>query len=169
MNPFVIYLNDHLAASRSALQLIASLNESLDDAELRESLEGLRTEIAADRHVLEDLIRRLGGAPSVVREVGGWIAEQLAQLKLVVDDPANGALRRFEALEILALGIQGKRALWHALETVAPGIPELAGVNFPDLIQRAIDQHSDVEAWRLQAARAALRPPRVTRPASTQA
>ena len=72
--PLVVYLNDHLAGSRSALQLLEGFIESTRDAAMRTFLEELRAEIAADRDVLEDIIRRVSGAPSVVREVGGVVA-----------------------------------------------------------------------------------------------
>jgi hypothetical protein len=155
-DPLVTYLNDHLAGSRSALQLLEHLIESTSDPGTHELLVEVRAEIAADRHVLEDLIRRAGGAPSVVRDVGGWIAEKLARLKLAIDDPSNAPLRRLEALEILALGIEGKRVLWRALSAVAPSIPGLADVNFGDLIRRAAEQQARVEAQRIEAARVAF-------------
>jgi hypothetical protein len=155
-NPLVIYLNDHLAGSRAALQLLDDMIESTRDTEDRAFLSALRAEIAADRDVLEDIIRRVSGAPSVVREMGGWIAEKLAQLKLIVDDPSNGPLRRLEALEILALGIEGKGSLWRALSLVAPSVPELAGVKFGDLVRRAAEQYARVEAKRIEAVHAAF-------------
>jgi hypothetical protein len=156
VDALVTYMNDHLAGSRSALDLLEALIKSTSDAKTREFLDVVRAEIAADRDVLEQLIRRVGSGPSVVREVGGWIAEKIARLKLVIDDPSNGPLRRFEALELLALGIQGKSALWRALSLAAPAVPELTGVNFGNLIRRAEDQYARVEDQRVAAARVAL-------------
>ena len=156
VDALVTYMNDHLAGSRSALDLLEALIESTSDAKTREFLDAVRAEIAADRDVLEQLIRRVGSGPSVVREVGGWIAEKIARLKLVIDDPSNGPLRHFEALELLALGIQGKSALWRALSIVAQAVPELTGVNFGNLIRRAEDQYARVEDQRVAAARVAL-------------
>jgi len=153
-DPLVIYLNDHLAGSRSGLQLLDHIIESTKNRAAREELEGVRVDITADREVLEEIIRRVSGKPSLVREAGGWIAEKIAELKLVVDDPSNGPLRHLEALEMLALGIEGKRALWRALAT-SP-MPALAGVNLPDLVRRAEDQIARVDALRIEAARAAF-------------
>lgn len=155
-DPLVTYMNDHLAGSRSALHLLDDVIESTAEGTRRQVLEAVRTEIAEDRQVLEDLIRRAGGAPSVVRDVGGWITEKLSWLKLAIDDPSNGPLRRLEALEILALGIEGKSGLWRALAVVAPGMPALAGVNFGDLARRATEQRARVEAQRIDAVREAL-------------
>jgi hypothetical protein len=152
----ITYMNDHLAGARSALELLEPLIESTTDAPARQSLEAVRAEIVADRHVLEDLIRVAGGTISVVREMSGWIAEKFGRLKLVIDDPSNGPFRRFEALEVLALGIQGKSALWQALKAVAPDIQPLAAINFDDLIRRASEQHRAIEAQRLDTARMAF-------------
>jgi hypothetical protein len=54
------------------------------------------------------------------------------------------------------LGIQGKLALWRALEAVAGSIPELGWLDLAGLQARAIDQFSRVDRLRLQAARAAF-------------
>jgi hypothetical protein len=155
-DPFAVYLNDHLAGARAALQLLDRLVESTSVAGVREQLTALHDDIAEDRDVLEDISRRVADGPSAVREAGGWIAEKLSQLKLVIDDPSNGPLRRFEALEVLALGILGKAALWRALSAVAAEVPALAGVDFDDLRRRAEDQHARAEKHRLAAARSAL-------------
>jgi len=152
----LIYMNDHLAGSRTAIELLEQMVDSTSETEAREFLERLHTEIVQDRDVLEKLISRAGGRPSVVRDAGGWIAEKFARLKLAIDDPSDGPLRRLEALEILALGIQGKASLWRALSTVAPAVPALAGVNFADLGQRAAAQYARVEAGRIEAAQAAF-------------
>lgn len=159
-DPLAVYLNDHLAGSRAAVELLEGLIESTRDTKTRGVLDGVRREIEEDRDVLETLIRRVSGAPSVVREVGGWVAEKLARLKLAVDDPSDGALRRLEALEILALGIQGKSSLWRALSMAASSVPELEQLNFGDLVRRAAEQYARVEDQRLEAARIALNHPR---------
>ena len=155
----VIYMNDHFAGSRTAIELLEQMVDSTNETEARGFLERLHAEIVEDRDVLENLISRAGGTPSVVRDAGGWIAEKFARLKLAIDDPSDGPLRRLEALEILALGIQGKASLWRALSTVAPAMPALAGVNFADLGQRAAAQYARVEARRIEAAQAAFMRP----------
>jgi O-acetylhomoserine/O-acetylserine sulfhydrylase-like pyridoxal-dependent enzyme len=80
----------------------------------------------------------------------------MGRAKLLLDDRGEGQLRVFEGLETLALGIQGKLALWRALAAVADRVPQLRGVDFAQLQQRAVQQHQRVEDQRLQSARAAL-------------
>jgi hypothetical protein len=59
-----------------------------------------------------------------------------------------------EALETLALGIQGKAGLWRALAAVH--VPQARPLDLAALEQRALKQFERVEAMRLQSARAAL-------------
>jgi hypothetical protein len=77
---------------------------------------------------------------------------------LRLDDPARGALRLFEELEALSLGIEGKRSLWVALSAAAKDAPSLQLLDYERLASRAEEQRSRVEAKRLEAARKALIP-----------
>jgi hypothetical protein len=149
----VTYLNDHLAGSTAALQLLDHLVEESDAGENRKFFTTLRAEIAEDRGVLEDLVRRIGDHPSAFRTVGGWLAEWFGRLKLKLDDPSGDSVAELEALEVLLLGIHGKQALWDALVVVAAAVPSWADVNFARLAQRAADQTARVEARRLDAVR----------------
>jgi hypothetical protein len=101
-------------------------------------------------------MRQTNATPSTVKRATAWAAEKLTELKVRVEDPSDGALRRLELIEALALGIDGKQALWTALRTVAEGMPELEGPDYQQLIARAEEQRSAVEVQRLQAAAAAL-------------
>ncbi len=148
------YLNDHLAGSVAALEIVAHLEA--EAPELTPDLAGLRTDIQADRQELAALMDRLGISESRIRKAGGWLAEKLTEFKLDVDDPSDGALRRFESLETLALRIDGKRALWRALSAAAESAAELRGLDYARLMQRAEEQRSRVEVFRLQEARSAL-------------
>lgn len=62
----------------------------------------------------------------------------------------------FEALEALALGIQGKLSLWRPLAVITQADYRLGGVDYERLIARAESQHERVEEKRLQAAPLAL-------------
>ena len=61
---------------------------------------------------------------------GSWLAEQVTEAKLEVDDDANGPLRRLERLETLAVGIDGKMALWEALDAAGASDKELGNVDY---------------------------------------
>jgi hypothetical protein len=154
--PLLTYLNDHVAGSRSALELLDYLIDHYADAETRAFFTTLRADVAADRQVLDDTIVRLGGTVSVLREAAGWFGDRVGRLKLMLDAPSGGGLPHLEALELLGLGILGKRSLWRAVEAVAPQVPALRDLDLRRLQARAEDQYSRVEARRLNTAAQAL-------------
>ena len=150
------YLNDHLAGATAGLELVEALRDQHADEPLGRFAAQLSSEIEADRHTLEELAERVGPGGSPLKEAGAWLAEKVSRLKL--GRPAAGELGTFEALEALALGILGKKALWDALEAAASQDPRLSGLKFGELSRRAQAQHARVEDERLTTARTALRP-----------
>jgi hypothetical protein len=149
-----VYLNDHLAGATGAVELLRQL-ESMDGA-IADVAHRLRDEVASDREQLLNLMHRLEIGVSTVRQGSGWLGEKLAELKVRIDDRSGGALRVLELVEVLALGIEGKRALWTALDAVAEVRPDLRALDYGRLLQRVDEQRSLVERARLTAARSAL-------------
>jgi hypothetical protein len=150
------YLNDHMAGSLIAVEVLEHLEAEASD--LMSDLGALKADIAADRDQLRALMDRLGITESRVRKVTSWIAEQVTEAKFEADHDTGGTLRRLERLEALAVGIDGKSALWQALSAAAEVAPELRGMDYEHLTERAKEQRSRVEMLRLQAARLALAP-----------
>jgi hypothetical protein len=148
------YLNNHLSGSSTGIQLIEHLIASAPDDQERAFFQQLHTEITADQQVLEDVLSQSGDEPGTLRKAGGALMEWLGRLKLTLDDVTHQRVARLEALEVLSLGILGKRALWRALAIA--GNPALRGHDFSSLERRAEDQHQRVEARRLEAARRVL-------------
>ncbi|HKG20564.1 MAG TPA: hypothetical protein VKC34_01580 [Blastocatellia bacterium] len=151
------YLNDHVAGSVVALELLELLEAAHAGTPLERFAAELRADVAADRQVLEEFMGQLNIARSRTRQATAWLTEKFTELKLRVDDPAGGALRLLEALEAVAIGIDGKRALWHALVAASEEAPRLRIVDYGRLIKRAEDQRVRVEEVRLLAAKAAFR------------
>jgi hypothetical protein len=150
------YLNDHLAGSVAAVQLLDRLVRGASEPEAREFFTAIRADVQEDQGTLVSLLRRSGGTKSGLRQVGGWLTAVFGRLKLWLDDPAGSSLHQLEALEALSLGIQGKYALWRALAAVADRCPALREVELPRLERRALEQHGRVEARRLVVARTVL-------------
>ena len=75
----------------------------------------LRQEVVEDQEVLSGLLRNLHARSSTIRNTAAFLSEKLARTKLALEDPSGGQLARLEKLEALALGIDGKRALWRSL------------------------------------------------------
>jgi hypothetical protein len=150
------YLNDHLAGSEVALELLDHLKRLVPDSLVGQFAADLKMEIAADRQELEALMARLQIAQSRTRKVAAWITEKFTELKLMLDDRQGGALRLLEIWDALSIGIEGKRLPWCSLASALEGRRELAAFDLRKLEQRAEDQRRQVEVKRLQAANVAF-------------
>jgi hypothetical protein len=150
------YLNDHLAGSVAALEIVDHLTDQTGGPGWDSSLSRLRREIDQDQAVLRRLLKRLGGNESPVRKAAAWLSEKLGEVKLRLDDSGDGEFKMLEGLEALCLGIQGKLALWRALAAAANGISELKELDYPQLERRGTEQFAQADRLRLEIARAAL-------------
>ena len=146
------YLNDHLAGSVGALELLDRLMKTYEGNPLGRFFGELRDEIEVDQKALKDLIASLGEEESTVRKAGAWVMEKVSRAKIQLNETGEEKAGLFLALEGLALGITGKRALWRALATASKTALHLRGPDYAKLEERAIEQHRRVEAKRLEAA-----------------
>lgn len=154
------YLNDHLAGSAGAIGLIQKLASSAEDPADAGFFRQLEQKVEADRDLLNDLIARLGENSSSMLQVAGTITGAAGRLKLKWEGMDPGQLGRFEAIEMLALGIQGKRMLWRMLKEIAPFVAEWENIDFTLLEMEAIDQRDAVENLRLEGGNDALLDPK---------
>jgi hypothetical protein len=148
------YLNDHLAGSVAAIELLDDLIEHHSGDRFGKTFRDLRDEIQVDQDTLRDLIRKLGAKESAMRKAGAWLAEKFSRVKIGDADDSAGLL---QALEALALGITGKQLLWRSLAAIAPNFPALQGMDFSELEKRVHDQFEHVETLRLEMARETFR------------
>ena len=147
------YLNDHLAGSVGALELLDRLIDIYQEKPLEGLFRDLRNEIEAEQEILKSLIASLGQEESTVRKAGAWVMEKLSRAKIQPGEAREGEMGLFLALEGLALGITGKRALWRALAAASATVPRLRTLDYDELERRAAKQHDRVEAKRLEIAR----------------
>jgi hypothetical protein len=151
------YLNDHLAGSVVAVELMENLEAAYEGSPIADFVAQLRADVEADRQQLKTMMSRLQISESRTRTASAWLTEKLTELKLRLDDSARGDLRLFESLEALSLGIEGKKSLWLALSAAAEVSPELRIADYEQLKNRAEEQRNRVEAKRLEVAKAALK------------
>ena len=155
-----IYLQDHMAGSVAAMELLRHLKVIYPGTGMARFFGTLRTEIAADRRELRELMSGLRIPDKRPRKAAAWIAGKFTEIKLRLDDSLRGPLFLLESLDAVGLGIQGKLALWRALDAAASVNPALQGIiDYQRLENRAKKQCEAVEILRLEAARAALRQP----------
>ena len=149
------YLNDHLAGSIGAVELVERVIRENEGDPFARRLEAILGEIRQDQTVLQELIERSGSGENPLKKAGAWLAEKAGRVKLGgTDEPRE--LSRMEVLEMLAMGIHGKRALWRALRTVAGKHAVLRDLDLDLLERRAVEQHDRVEEMRLAAAQEVL-------------
>ena len=148
------YLNDHLAGSVAAIELLDDLIEHHSEDRFGKIFRDLRDEIEADQETLRNLIRKLGAKESAVRKAGAWLAEKFSRVKI---GDADDSAELLQALEGLALGISGKQLLWRSLAATEANFPALQGSDFSELEKRAHDQFERVEGLRMQMVREAFR------------
>ncbi len=150
------YLNDHLAGSEVALELLEHFERARAGQSVARFVAGLRKGIAADRRELEALMGRLGVAINRPREVAAWLSEKMTRLKMRLEDQSGGALHQLEVFDAISAGIEGKQLLWRALAAAAEADPALTAADYGHLERRAKEQRRAVEPLRLEAAHAAL-------------
>ena len=153
------YLNDHLAGSAAALQLVERARARDPESELGFVLQALRGEIEEDQAVLDGVLVTLGGTANPAKRAGALGMELLANLRtaLPVVGAGSSDAARLEELEVLSLGIEGKRLLWKALEELSGEDGRLAGFDFTELERRAGSQRERLERFRIKFAAAAFR------------
>jgi hypothetical protein len=155
-NHLKTYLRDHLAGSVAALQLLDHLIKTNTGMPLERFFIALRQEVGEDQNALKKMLHDLGDTEGLMRNIGAFLSEKLMRVKLLLEDPTGSRLAHLEKLEALALGIEGKRALWRSLGSVAQEVPPLRSVDFDRLDERAEAQAKRVETLRIEAAREAF-------------
>lgn len=146
------YLNDHLAGSESALKLAEHLISRTTGAGSG-FFKGLRRSIEEDQRTLVEVMKLAGVKTNPLLRLAGNLTGGAARLKLRLD-PAT--LGDFESLEMLSLGIQGKRLLWRILDEISPYFPQWKEIDFIQLEKEAVMQRDAVEDLRIHAGKEAL-------------
>jgi hypothetical protein len=148
------YLNDHLAGSISALDLIAHWKEAHKGEPLGSFFAETENEIKADQDTLRDVMRSLGVEESKVRQAGAWAAEKVGRARLIIAGDEPGSLGLVLTLEGLIMGVTGKKLLWGTL--AAAKLPSLNSYNLEQLQRRAEQQVERIEAERVSTVRQAF-------------
>lgn len=160
IDPLATYLNDHLAGSVGALELIEHLAKKFSESNLEAFFAELHADVSQDQEVLRDLIRTFDANESVVKKAGAWVAEKFGRAKFGIGENETSGIGLLQALEGLVLGITGKQLLWRSLATASTLTPQLRGPDYAALEKRAVEQRDRVEKKRLAAASEAFAPKR---------
>lgn len=151
------YLNDHRMGATGALHLVERLAGTDDPLVPTAFFTDLGERIRVDLDDLEELMARLGIDHDTTREAGGWLGEKLSRVRLSETVTGSPQLSHLLEAEAVALGIQGKQALWESLQQVLDHDDDrLEGIDLASLVERAQRQFQEVQDHRLAMARSAL-------------
>jgi hypothetical protein len=151
-----IYLNDQLAMGVLWRELARRALRNNRDSELGSALAEVATGITEDVETFKAIMRRLGVRRNPVKVALAVGAERLGRLKLNGRLASYSPLSRFVELDMLAMGIEGKKVLWTSLRDLAGLAGRLPDIDFDELIRRAERQRRTLEPVRAQAGTAAL-------------
>jgi hypothetical protein len=148
------YLNDHLAGSVGALELLEHWTHLYEDKPLGIFFSNIEAEIRADQSILQDVMHSLGIEESTLRKAGAWAAEKAGRARVIIAGDELGGLGLVLTLEGLIMGVTGKKLLWRALD--AAKLPQLNSYDFEELQSRADEQIKRIEAERIRAVQEAF-------------
>jgi len=150
------YLNDHLAGSTGATELIRRSIGSNEGNDYGFFLEQLLIDVEEDRDALLDVMRRMDVSEDPIKHALAWTAEKAGRLKLNGQLLGHSPLSTLVELEGLSVGVTGKLCLWLSLGAAYGQDSRLQGVDLTELARRARDQRQRLERVRRKAAVEAL-------------
>jgi len=151
-----IYMNDQLALGVLWREIARRSARANHGTPAGEAIGRVASAIAEDVETFEQIMRDLGIPKTPAKPVLAMAGERIGRLKL------NGRLRgysplsRFEELDFLVMGIDGKVVLWCNLRDHAGLGARLPDVDFEELVARARIQRTELEPFHAQAGREAL-------------
>jgi hypothetical protein len=149
-----IYLNDHLAITTGAHELLHRTLENNRGTELGRFIEALAIDADQERKAIESLMSEQGIAHNPIKTAGAVLAERIGRLKLNGEIKGYSDLSRLVEIEGMGLALESKRAFWDALNQV--GFTEAGGLVTKSLARRAEQQIEELEKHRREAAKDAL-------------
>ncbi|MBO0773548.1 MAG: hypothetical protein J2P35_18995 [Actinobacteria bacterium] len=148
-----VYLNDHLAGSTLGTALARRMAASAGHLPASGSvLKQLADDIADDRAALLEIMATLGVQVRRYKVYAAWAGEKAGRLKPNGHLVSRSPLSSLEEVEILRLGVEGKRAGWRTLRMLAEHDSRLDASRLDELISRAAHQADLLEKLRVGAA-----------------
>ena len=154
--PIAVYVNDHLAGAAAGLSMMDDLASRTERTALAAKLHALAAEVREDQQLLRDVLARLAASERRAAQAAAWVTEKMSEGRLALAARSHPALALLEGLESLALGLQGKLAVFRVLAEIGPHDPRLADLPFAARADRTVAQHAMIEAERRAAGREAF-------------
>ena len=143
-----IYLRDQLAMGIGWRELARRAARNNKGTETGAALDRVATAIAEDVDTFRKIMDRLRIAPDPVKNTAALVAERVGRLKPNGRLRAYSPLSRFEELELLTMGIDGKKQMWATLRDLAGLGVRIQDIDFDRLVARAQEQRDELEPHR---------------------
>ena len=109
------------------------------------SFRGLSRELEEDRSVVRSLLMQLGASQRSIKRAA---ADASGVVLSATAGGEPGDLSLLRTLEALAIGVQGKRCMWRALQNLPSSPSTINGLTFVELEAKAIRQWEAIEERR---------------------
>ena len=137
------YLREHLSGADVAIQTVDRLRST--DTEDGRLFSALFHDFQKEREAVRGLLKRIGASPQSAKRVASRAAATVLK-RTAGGEP--GELSLFRTLEALAVGVQGKRCMWRALQTLEPALPASADKSFAAFEADAVRQWEALDQRR---------------------
>jgi hypothetical protein len=141
----IVYLRDHLGGAEMAIRVVHRLGSTHQGTEEGALFRRLSKEFEEDRSVVRTLLTQLGASGRSIKRAAGFVSGAMLS---VTAGGQPGDLSLLRTLEALAIGVQGKRCLWRALQNLRPVPSIVHGMDFVELEVKAVRQWEALEERR---------------------
>jgi hypothetical protein len=143
------YLREHLSGSDTATLVLERLRRSYAGTKDGSLFASLLEQIQRERELLRTLLAELGESTFSTKRIASHVAGSV--LKAVAGGKP-GDLSLFRTLEALSIGVQGKRCMWRALQSLDQSFAAASPQRFAELEALALRQYESIERRRLSLA-----------------
>lgn len=157
-----IYLADHAASSRAAVDAFRRVARGFADHDERVELVVLAEEVAEDHTELLALMDAVGAERNPLVDRASWLAEKLSRLKPNGRVLNRSGLTDIVEIEGLRAAVQSKRSCWEVLRAVALSDARLDRASIEEQIASARNQGERLHDIELRTVRKALAERRIS-------
>jgi hypothetical protein len=140
------YLREHLSGSDTAILVLERVRGSHAGTKEGSLFASLYEQIQRERDLLRTLLAELGESSRSTKRVAAKVTGSLLS---AVAGGKRGDLSLFRTLEGLAIGVQGKRCMWRALQSLNQQFAAASPQRFAELEVLALHQWEAIEERRL--------------------
>lgn len=137
-----------MAGSVAGIEMVKRVADENPSSELGAFVTRLLGELEEDREMVRRIIRATGKDEEILKKLGGWMLEKVAESRL--NDLAGDSpyMRRVIELEGIIIGTYGRICMWRLLELFHRNDSRLSFADFTFLRKRAEEQAGELELYR---------------------